>query len=347
MKKTILLLAFPIFCALTSCDGGSDDAIDPSSETETTKETTSKQVVNVNQNNRSADARYGRLEFPRLADSNNYVIIHTTSDNVDPDGINYCVEWDYKVKAQRWTCYQITKAGNKQNVSRKDYGINPQYPIDPELPLAYYLDRPSADYTTKDYFYYSWSGTYSGEAFDHGHICPSYDRLYSRESNDQTFYLTNMQPQYNNFNAGVWLSMENFVHKVGNSLSTEDTLYICKGGTIGDVTIDGVTSSGVLKYVKDATAVGGDSLLVPKYFFSTFIVKKKGQYGAFAFWAEHKNTKLSSSAYLNDYIISIDELERRTGIDFFCNFPDETENYLEAIPAEQIITAWSAYSNIK
>ena len=29
-------------------------------------------------------------------------------------------------------------------------------------------------------------------------------------------------------------------------------------------------------------------------------------------------------------MISIDELERRTGIDFFCNLPDDIENTVEA-----------------
>ena len=38
---------------------------------------------------------------------------------------------------------------------------------------------------------------------------------------------------------------------------------------------------------------------------------------------------------LKKYAISIDELERRTGIDFFCNLPDDIENVVEAnaVPA--------------
>ncbi len=31
-----------------------------------------------------------------------------------------------------------------------------------------------------------------------------------------------------------------------------------------------------------------------------------------------------------DYVISIDELEKRTGIDFFCNLPDDVEKTVEA-----------------
>ena len=35
-------------------------------------------------------------------------------------------------------------------------------------------------------------------------------------------------------------------------------------------------------------------------------------------------------ANLGDYAISIDELEKRTGIDFFCNLPDDIEDYVES-----------------
>ena len=41
-----------------------------------------------------------------------------------------------------------------------------------------------------------------------------------------------------------------------------------------------------------------------------------------------------------DYAISIDELEERTGIDFFCNLPDDIENVVEANATPK---AWGFY----
>ena len=315
-----------LFVTLTAC-GGSDD--DNSGGNGGSNPTT---IINSNKNNTGYDTRYGRLEFPRLASSNSVVIIHTTDDKVDPDQVNYSVEWDYQKKSQRWSCYQMTKATTKAATSR--YQGNPQYPIDPDLAKinpSYYLDLPSADYSQRDYF---WSS-----GFDHGHICPSYDRLYSKDANYQTFYLTNMQPQYNVFNAGLWLNMENFLQKVATTLAAEDTMWVCKGGTIGNVRLNGKEEFGILEYIKE-------KLIVPKYFFSTFIVKKGGQYGAFAFWAENEKYNRSNEA-LNAYIISIDELEQRTGIDFFCNFTDDIENRCEAMTPEQICTAWKNYEQFK
>lgn len=311
-----------LFVTLAAC-GGSDEDKSGGNGGSTTPTS-----INANKNDTGYDARYGRLEFPKLATTNSVVIIHTTSDNVDPDRVNYSVEWDYSKKSQRWSCYQMTKASTKQNTKR--YADNPQYPIDPDLAKinpSYYFDAPSADYSTRDYFW--------GSGFDHGHICPSYDRLYSKDANYQTFFLTNMQPQYNVFNSGLWLNMENFVQKVASSLATTDTMWVCKGGTIANVRLNGKDEYGILQYISN-------KLIVPKYFFATFIVKKNGQYGAFAFWALNEKADRSYEA-LNAYIISIDELEQRTGIDFFCNFPDDIENIYEALTAEQICTAWKNY----
>jgi endonuclease G len=327
MKHKHLLPTLLFAFALAACGGSDDDGYTPGPG-----EKPKPVNVNENKNITTSDYRYGRFEFPKLSNTNSVVIIHTTNDNVDPDRINYCVEWDYQKKSQRWSCYQLTKSTTKQNTRR--YEGNPQYPIDPDLARinsTYYFDRPSSDYVTGDYFW--------GSGFDHGHICPSYDRLYSREANYQTFYLTNMQPQYNKFNAGLWLNMENFVQKVASSLAATDTMWVCRGGTIGNVTINGVEEYGILQYIKD-------KLIAPKFFFSTFIIKKNGQYGAFAFWALNEN-KDRSNEYLNAYTLSIDELEKRTGIDFFCNFTDELENKLEAMTAENINTAWQNYGQFK
>lgn len=43
---------------------------------------------------------------------------------------------------------------------------------------------------------------------------------------------------------------------------------------------------------------------------------------------EHTNTAIKK-AKPKDYAISIDELEQKTGIDFFCNLPDDIENAVE------------------
>ena len=284
LKIIPIILASLLF---VSCGGDDDDDRTPG---QGQQETT---VRNDNQNP-TTRAEYSRLEFPRIkGGDNNLVIIHSTKEY----GVNYAVEWDVAKKSQRWSCYEMYEGNSVGNTSR--YYGNPQYPADPDLPSY-------AGWTPDNDPYYS-------TGYDHGHIVPSADRLCSSEANKQTFYLTNMQPQKNKFNAGIWEKMESQV-RTWNKKSFRDTLYVCKGGTIDHSDqILGTTSKGAL---------------VPKYFFMAVLCKNSQGYKAMAFWVEHIDADYSSDN-LKNYMISIDELEELTGIDFFCNLPDDVEKKVE------------------
>lgn len=80
-------------------------------------------------------------------------------------------------------------------------------------------------------------------------------------------------------------------------------------------------------------------LIVPRYFFMALLCKKGDTYKAIGLWAEHINADHSSDK-LSDYAVSIDELEQLTGIDFFCNLPDDTERRVESISSDNAIRAW-------
>ena len=43
---------------------------------------------------------------------------------------------------------------------------------------------------------------------------------------------------------------------------------------------------------------------------------------------------------LGNYVVNIKTLEDKTGIDFFCNLPDETEKEVENVDAEVIKKLW-------
>ena len=76
---------------------------------------------------------------------------------------------------------------------------------------------------------------------------------------------------------------------------------------------------------------------MPKYFFAAILAVKDGQYKAIGLWFEHKANKDKSLA---NYVVSIDELEKLTGIDFFCNLPDKTENTVEAASKATMLSDW-------
>ena len=294
MKKWLIFFFLPL--ALAGCGGSDDDTPNEGRSSETSQ-------ANINANDTSLHTEYGRLEMPRLSSSSARVLIYRTSDY----GVNYMVEWDDAKRAQRWSCYVLDKITLQRNTER--YTPNDgesQYLFDPQLPAsAYFSEDP-------------YNG--NGSRYEHGHICPSADRLYSAEANKQTFYLTNMQPQFAAFNSGVWLTMENAVRTLANRNGWCDSLFVCKGGTIDDGQWGG--------YNKIYRTLD-NGLVVPRYFFVALLQKKGTNYNSIALWFSQVGGNLEDTD-LSNYSISIDELENRTGIDFFCNLPDDTENEVEA-----------------
>ena len=311
MKTTkILSLLLTAALSLSSC-GDDDDQIINSGGRSSGADT------NSNKNTSGpAEAKY-RYEFPKLKGGGSVVVVHKSilNKNTKDTGVNYSVEWDYDINAQRWSCYQLYSSINyhsSYNVSRY-YAENDgtlsatcQYPNDADLPATYRFSEDPYKYT----------------GYDHGHICPSADRLRAEECNYQTFYITNMQPQYNKFNAGLWEKMEEDVRTWANQ---SDTLYVCKGGTIDK-------KDNIIEYVNrnshQSSQVNNSHIPVPKYFFMALLSKKGNQWQAMGYWVEHINADRSNDTRKN-YAVSIDVLEDRTGIDFFCNLPDDIESKVE------------------
>lgn len=311
MKTKKLFMLMTAVLALAACgDDGEDIVID--------KNTNKKEAsANINRNTDGPNEAKYRLEFPHLKGGNNVVIVHRAvmNNSLGDVGVNYCVEWDPSMTAQRWSCYQLYSSINyntKYNVSRYNasndgsLSASCQYPNDPDLSPTYQMTADPYKYNN----------------FDHGHICPSADRLRSSESNYQTFFITNMQPQYTNFNGGdlsPWYRLESQIRTwAGANMS--DTLFVVKGGTI-----DG--SSQIIRYLTDKIN-GQNKIPVPKYFFVALLSKKGSRLASIGFWMEHLNSYTDRKP-LSTYAKSIDELERLTAIDFFCNLPDDDEDTVE------------------
>ena len=274
-------------------------------------------VVNNNKNNASVQPELARLEFPKVKGGNSIVIIHNAvlNSKTNISGVNYCTEWDTQKMSQRWSCYQMYESIKDGNTSRYNPKTNTSLTSDSQYPNDEFLTSSNYLFTVDPY---------RGSGYDHGHICPSADRLGSYDANRQTFYMTNMQPQVNGFNAGTWESMEGMV-RTWNRNDFRDTLYVCKGGTID-------SEENIAAYIGS----GKNRIPVPKYFFMALLCKNAQGYKAMAFWIEHKSGTDEGQA-LKKYVISIDELEQKTGIDFFCNLPDDIE---EKVESNAVANAW-------
>ena len=258
-----------------------------------------------------------RLEYPHLHENvsptadveRSQIIVKRTDDY----GITFSLEWDNSLVANRWTCYQLHAGNTLTGADRND-----DFKADPEVAVSPVLDD------------------YRNSGFSRGHLCPSADRQCSVEQNKQTFYLTNMQPQYQSHNGGLWSRLETLVRDFAtNDEYTAlhcDTLYIVKAATITDkVTINDQEVDGIYADRCVGNASHKHELIVPKYFYMALLHynKETDTYHSIAFWTDHID-ETQSVKNLADYAISIKELEKRTGIDFFCNLPDVIEEDVEA-----------------
>lgn len=284
---------------------------------------------NANANTTEKSQYATRLEVPKLHSGTAFLFL-TKEDS--QFGVNYIIEWDCAQRAQRWTCWEWNSTNAVKNWNRNNWKNGTTYngyggQTDPFQPDT---DVPEA--------FRSELTDYSGSGYNRGHICASEDRICNMNCNGQTFYLSNMHPQIYDFNGAVWSNMEIKLRNWRDAIVKQGgTMYVCKGGTIYDVTLDGKKVSGVIKRISgrsnyDASSTSG--IPVPKYFFMAVLAKTTQGYSAMAFWAEHK---ADNSTNLQNYMISIDELESRTGYDFFCNLPDNIE---ETVEKNLVVSEW-------
>ena len=272
--------------------------------------------VNENANISTVEAAT-RIEIPHLkGDTYNQFIVKNARlrDNSSKTFVNFCIEYDRQKKASRWTAFRW----DIDNTYDSNCGRVGYYAADMDIPAEY---RVGSDY-------------YRG--YQRGHMLASEDRQCSREANIQTFLMSNMHPQHGRFNSYdndgqyVWLNAEGLVRKLYSSwtpaYNSTDTIYVVKGGTI-----DG--SQNILEYTSNSTT---DNIIVPRYFYMALLYKTgrsqtQGGYKAIALWIPHTIGDTTTGKNIaRKYAVSIDELEDKTGIDFFCNLPDDIENVVES-----------------
>lgn len=294
MKKTLLLLF--ISALVVGC--GDDETND----------------IQLNEDNKNAniagtDQSVTRLEIPRLNSRYDY-ICHKLSNGT----VNYTLEYDKQNLQARWVAYTYDSQSAQQN-----YAVR----TDAWAPEPFYNKEKQYQVNIQAF-----------PGYNRGHIVGSAERYFSKEANEQTFYMSNMSPMNGNFNSIYWGEVEDKVRdnwgravRKQNSSFYGGTLYVVKGGTIDENNKRTINVQNTL----------GDrvQMTVPNYFWiAVLYISESGTARAIGFWMEHKDYQNESNEFLTNLrrssACSIDELERKTGIDFFCNLPDNIEEQIEA-----------------
>lgn len=148
---------------------------------------------------------------------------------------------------------------------------------------------------------------YKKSGYDKGHLCPAGDRRFTKEAHDETFLTSNISPQEHKFNAGIWNTLE---QKVRYWARKYDGVFVITGGVL----------KGKMK------AIGDEDVSVPNQFYKVLIDNNTGNTKMIAFLMPHKD----SNQPLYKFVVSVDEIEELTGINFFAQLEDDIENKLEA-----------------
>ncbi len=208
----------------------------------------------------------------------------TSTTNVVVDHKYYALSYAEKYEQAEWVAYRL----HKDHISY----------ITLERP--YFIQDDKVNTGSADWVNFKNSG------YTKGHLLPAADRKFSIEAYNETFLTSNVSPQIYEFNAGVWLLLE---EQIRDWVLEYDELFIITGGIL----------------TPDLETIGYENVAVPKYFYKIILDYREPEIKAIAFIMPHED----NDAPIYEFVTSIDQIENLTNIDFFPALPDELENQLE------------------
>ncbi|NBB19265.1 DNA/RNA non-specific endonuclease [Runella sp. CRIBMP] len=149
---------------------------------------------------------------------------------------------------------------------------------------------------------------YTRTGYDRGHLAPAGDFNINPSDKQETFYMSNISPQVPDFNRGIWNDLE---QKFRQWAQRDGELYI----VTGPVLKPGLPTIG-----------NRNEIAVPEMYYKIALCLTDDQPRMIGFVLKNE----FSSENLKTFVVSVDEIERLTGIDFFPRLPDTLEKKLES-----------------
>lgn len=186
---------------------------------------------------------------------------------------------------------------NKQILAKNAERSNHSFRRDPAIPTG---SASSSDYTRS--------------GFDRGHLAPAADMAYSEQTMRDSFYMSNISPQRPGFNRGIWKDLEAWVRQT----AVKERLV---------VVVTGPVFPG-----RDIQTIGKNAVTVPSHFYKiVYDLTPPQKMIAFILPNEKSDKPLRAFA------VSVDAVERLTGLDFFSKVSLPEQNEMEK---SYSITAW-------
>lgn len=150
---------------------------------------------------------------------------------------------------------------------------------------------------------------YSNSGFDRGHMSPAGDMKWDEEAMRQSFFMTNVCPQNRSLNMGAWNKLEiktrEWAQQFGRIIVITGPIFDHPNGTIGKEML----------------------IPVPTAFFKVLYCPDEPNKQMIAFIMDNQP---GVSRKIRQSCVTVDEVEERTGLDFFAALDDDEESALEA-----------------
>ena len=201
----------------------------------------------------------------------------------------FTVSYNTTTKQPNWVMYTLTS--EHVEISKNTPKVQRDFMPDPNLSLP---QATSADY--------------SKSGWVRGHMARRQDMKWSEQAIKESDYFTNICPQNDVMNNGVWHQIENLVRRVATQY---DSVHVICGPIFTDT---------VYGYI------GPNRLPVPDYFFKTILVEDATGYHAIAFLCPNNDNPLS----MKEAACTVDKVEALCRIDVYSYLPNRTESTVES-----------------
>ena len=191
-----------------------------------------------------------------------------------------------------------------------DSGRTDKWDFDPVIDKKYQMQLIKNSYQPRSY------------NMSRGHMLASQQRTASRELNFTTFYFTNMVPQEQSQNGGIWQQLESRENVFARNANKTDTLYVVCGPTLAP----------------NADMVHDDNnkkCPIPTHTWKVLLKEKKGQW--ISIGVKMPNVRPASGSKWYDYTCTVADLEKELGVKFFPFLP---ENEATAIKSQNNSRDW-------
>ena len=176
-------------------------------------------------------------------------------------------------------------------------------PRPPRRPEGFFVDTRTAARVEP--------GDYSSSGYDRGHMAPNFaiGTRFGPAAQEETFKMSNVCPQRHRLNAGLWKDLE--LKIADNYTGRYGQIWVVDGPIFGPL---------------DRLQKLRDKVPIPEAFYMIVIQQHEGGVRAEGFIMDQD---LPASGSLDPYLVSIREIERRTGLEFFPKLERAAQAQLE------------------